>query len=152
MNILQVRNRLLSMWPGLRHIWPWDRSYDPIEEDELREVTEIVHQTKITFPDGTEIIFRDLRNIGDVWDCDDFACGAEFLTKLWFKVCAEKGGLHIVPKAYGQARGIQFRGIQGPHALNIALGKEEIYFNDHDAGGRSWKANSENDILFYVSL
>ncbi len=156
-NMLKVRKILKGLWPNLRHIWPWDRQYSLVTPEVLRGMSDVVRQAKIVFPDGTEIVFGDLQNMGDFWDCDDFACGGEFLTKLWHKIGVEKAVGEKVPIAYGQARGSQFRSLAGLHALNICIvvesdGTKGVYFNDHDDGGRIWKADSDGDVLFYVSV
>ena len=152
MNAIQARNRLKEIWSQLRHIWPWDRQYVELTPEMLQAMSDKIRHAKIVFADDEEIVFGDLYNLGDFWDCDDFACGAEFLMKLLHKIHSEKEGSERLPIAYGQARGSQFRGRPGLHALNIALTTDGVWFNDHDDGGRTWKADSENDSIFYASL
>lgn len=151
MNAFAIRDKLRSMWPGLRHIWPWDKRYLLITPRNLQVMSDKIRKAKIVFPDGTTVVFGDLANLGDFWDCDDFACGAEFLMKLLWKLTAEQKGLKKTPIAYGQARGAQFRGMPGLHALNHCMTIDGVYFNDHDDGGRVWKATKQ-DLLFYVSI
>ncbi len=152
MNMLKIRKKFKKLWPGLRHIWPWDRQYVGLEEENLREMVDKVKKTKIVFPSGKTVIFGDLQNLGDFWDCDDFACGGEFLMKLLHKIQTEKVGGERMPIAFGQARGSEFRSLPGLHALNHALVDGKIYFVDFDDRGRIWEANPEYDNLFYASV
>jgi hypothetical protein len=150
MNVMQIRDKMLELWPGLKHIWPWDRQYGTLTLERLKVITAQVRGAKVVFPDGKEAFFGDLQNVGDVWDCDDFACGGEFLSKLWHVLDA---GPNAQPIPYGQARGNQFRAMPGLHALNGAIiDDKDVYFIDHDDGGRTWPANKEADLLFYISV
>ena len=152
MNMLKVRRDYKDLWPHLRHIWPWDRQYTTVSPELLQEFSDAVRKIKIVFPDGTEVTFGDLMNLGDFWDCDDFAAGGDFLTKLYYKGRAEKEGLPRLPIPYGQARGSMFRTRPGLHALNSCVTTEGIYFNDHDDRGRIWPAKEDQDSIFYVSV
>ena len=149
--MLGARKKIKDLWANLRHVWLWDRQYQFITPEQLEEMSKLIRQTKIIFPDGSEVIFGDLQNLGDFWDCDDFAVGAEFLMKLLHKIRVEKENGERVPIMYGQARGTQFRGMAGLHALNICITTKGVRFNDHDDGGRIWKADPNGDSLFYVS-
>lgn len=152
MNMLRVRNVYKRLYSSMRHIWPWDRQYGKDTLENLQGDSEAIRKVRIIFPDGTAVVFGDLMNLGDFWDCDDFACGAEFLMKLIWKIRIEKEGLPRLARPYGQARGSQFRTMPGLHALNNSILEDEhLYFNDHDDGGRIWKA-SDQDFLFYASL
>lgn len=150
MNVIQIRDKLLELWPGLKHIWPWDRQYGTLTKAQLDKYTEQVRGAEIRFPDGKVVALNAMQNVGDVFDCDDFAAGGEFLTKLYHVLDA---GPSALPIPYGQARGMQFRSMPGLHALNTAIVNDsDVYFIDHDDGGRTWSANKEADLLFYVSV
>jgi len=145
MNMLKARDEYRKLWPQLRSFFPWDKQYDPFRPEELIRFAEIVKQARIIYPDGIEVVFGDLTNLGDFWDCDDFACGGEFLTKLRHKCEVEEKMLPRIPKSYGQARGYMFILEHGLHALNTAITTEGIYFQDFDRGGKTWPANKATE-------
>ena len=150
MNLIRIKKELKRLWPKLKHIWPWDRDYHILTPDQLKEYSDIIRQAKIVFPDGTEVTFCELINSGDYWDCDNFSAGADFLMKLWGKTQSEKGEIPKKPVAYGRAMGTKFNGGHGFHALNYAITTDGVYFNDHDDGGKIWKADSKKDSVFFA--
>jgi len=152
MTLSKIKKELKKLWPKLRQIWSWDRRYHLLTREQLEEYSKTVRETKIIFPDGTEVVFGELHNVGDYWDCDNFSAGADFLMKLWGKIEADKGKIPKCPIAYGKAMGTRFMGKGGLHALNYAMTTEGIYFNDHDDGGRTWKADSKSDLVFFISV
>jgi hypothetical protein len=130
----------------------WDRRYYLPTSSELETLIHRVLYTKIAFPEYQEVEFNKLYNMGEYFDCDNFAAGGDFLVKLVGKIMSEKGDIPRLPLAFGQARGNEFRQIPMLHALNIAITQEGIYFVDFDDRGRIWQANKNWDSIFYVSL
>jgi hypothetical protein len=152
---LELRYQLKNIWGDLRYIWPWDRRYYLLDLKTLKEIVEIALKTKIYIPApiNKEVTFGELYNVGDLFDCDNFSAGGDFLPKLIGKIIAERGDIPRLPLAWGQVRGSQFRQIPMLHALNIAITQEGVYFIDFDNGeGRIWQANKDWDSIFYVSL
>jgi hypothetical protein len=149
---IELRYQLKEAWPNLRYIWMWDRNYYLITKGQLDKIIEFVLKAKVSFPDYDAVEFDKLYNMGEYFDCDNFAAGGDFLAKLYGKLLAEKGEIPRLPIAFGQARGNEFRQIPMLHALNIAVTQEGIYFIDFDDRGRIWQANKDWDSIFYVSF
>ena len=168
-DIFKIRQRCLALWSFLKNYWPWDRSYFNPTEEQQDMVRDIVREAIIILPlpNGQEIRVRfgSLVNKGDYWDCDNFACGRDFLGKLLYMQAAEVSadkqeemlpeplrGVPKLPPSEGQARGTKFRGMPIRHALNFTITPDKVRFEDHDDGGRIWEAKTENDTVFYLSL
>lgn len=146
----EVRALLKSIWPSLRQIWLWDsKGYKTFSSlQELRQLVEDVRNTKLVLPSGEEVYFRDLQNVGEQFDCDDLAAGGEFLAKLLWLFRARGSP----PIAFGKSAGDKFQGFTEGHKLDFAIVNSEIYLVDFDRGGEIWKADSERDSVFFVSM
>jgi hypothetical protein len=142
----QIRAELKEMWPKLRHIWLFDRNYNVPTFEKIEASAKKIGNYKIMMDDHT-IVFNDLYNIGDVWDCDDFSMMASALIRVDWKLKENR-----LPLPFGRAMGNEFRGMPILHSLNICITQEGVYFIDYDDGGRIWKASPDNDNVFYVSI
>lgn len=116
----------------------------------LTDMEGMVNKIKICTiqtPHGEQVSIEDFWNEGDVWDCDDFSALATALVRIINK----QQGMTL-PLPFGRAMGNEFRGVPILHSLNICFTQEGVYFIDFDDGGRIWKADSENDSIFFVSV
>ena len=152
MNLFEIKKKIRELWPKLKDIWLWDKKYYLLTFNQLEQYSEIARKAKIVFPDGTEVVFGELINSGDYWDCDNFSVGADFLVKLWGKIEAERNKIPKLPLVYGKAMGSRFNDKKETHALNWALTNDDLYFNDHDSGGKVWRCNPKTDIIFFLSV
>ena len=54
--------------------------------------------------------------------------------------------------AFGKSAGDKFQGFTEGHKLDFAIVNSEVYLVDFDRGGEIWKADSESDSVFFVSM
>ena len=141
-NNRQIRKDLREMWPKLRHIWLFDRNFSIPTVDELKSILEEINNYKVA-----NVGLKDLYNIGDVWDCDDFSVLATAFVRINWKLKDNK-----LPIPFGRAMGNEFRGMPILHSLNICITQDGFYFIDFDDRGRIWKAGPDNDNIFFVSI
>jgi hypothetical protein len=141
-----LRGALKEVWPSLRHIWLFDRVYNVPTVAKLKSTCNLIKDVTISLS-NREVHIEDLHNVGEVWDCDDISMLAAALVKL---VAKEKGAQ--LPQPFGRAMGNEFRGMQILHSLNICYTQDGVYFVDYDDWGRIWKADPENDNIFFVSI
>jgi hypothetical protein len=136
---MQLREEALKLWPHLEDFWPFDPKYQIPTDDEFEEL--VREAAKHEF-------LVNWINRGPIEDCDNAALySSAIIHHTW----ARMGKTDACP--YGRAMGYKFRGQRGGHSLNIGFTQESGYkFADFDAGGRIWKASSENDHIFYLEL
>lgn len=134
----QLKDDLQDMFPNVKNFWPFDPKYALPTVAELDQL--IVKAKQHPF-------LKDYVNRGPVEDCDNAALYSSAIVAYEW---ARMGKTDPCP--YGRAMGWKFRGMRGGHSLNICFTQDGIYFVDFDAGGRKWKASSENDSIFYAEL
>jgi len=142
-----------GMWPHLRHIWPFDETYQLLDEGVLEKLIPLILTTVIRFPDGREVSLGDLYNVSPQFDCEDFAIVAMAIERLYVKLAADEGKLSPHPVIFGLTAGTEFRGQPLRHAVNMVRLKEGltfIDFSDDMVRGRKWKASGDNDSPFFM--
>jgi len=139
-----IRYDLLEVWPDLRHKWVFDQEFWRGDLEELKELISVCRPRIEPY-----VQFR-----GQYGDCDDHSL---FLVSEMRKVIidwAMAGKLppeQLFPRPIGRAMGSRFRGLDIRHSLCIAQVREGIYlFEGHE--DRLWKADKENDSVFFVSI
>jgi len=153
LSAIEVKDKLVELWPRLERnnaFKPWDRRFYLPTVEEMHSRIEAIKSIEICISVESSdqfIKILDLYNIGEVWDCDDFAHLSYTLNRLIGKQ-DDKGA----PEAYGVVQGFRFRGMNMLHALNLVMTQEGIYFIDWSDNARTWKADPENDDIFYVSM
>jgi hypothetical protein len=140
----KLRQGYKQIWPSLRHRWLFDRKFwlDDIEE------------TKELIAAARPKIERYVNFRGEFGDCDDHALllVAEIRKQIIDKAMAgELPEEQMKPRPVGRVMGSMFRGKGPPHSLCIIDTKQGTYlFEGHE--DRIWKANKENDSVFFLSI
>lgn len=122
----KIRLILNDIWPSLEYIWCFDHSY-----------------IQPTYEQVLEFIKNNPLNINEITqenpDCDDFA--------LIFHASVKKKHNWSLGEVFGD----KFNGWSGNHLGNIVFCDNVVYLIDPKIGS-IWKANSEQDRIYYVRM
>jgi len=136
---LVLRDEYLYLFPAMHTFLPLDPEYEPPTDDEVDLLIEVcLEAPKI----------KMYINRGPISDCDNVSLYSSAEVHYYWANEMKK----LVACPYGRAQGYKFRGMVGGHCLNTCRTESGIWFIDFDAGGRKWKASSENDSIFAVEL
>lgn len=129
-----------GVWPELRCLWiPDTRFYLPT----LEEMQTTAGSAAACLP---LLRASSKTGSGEAFDCDDYALQMHGCVK---RLRQGSGA----PWAFGEVVGGRFRGVEGPHSLNLFVcGEDATVYLLEPQTLDSWKAFSEMDLALMVKF
>lgn len=162
----KLRMMLQRLWSDLTMIWPTEPNYEIISLERLKKIVKACSVAHMVFIKG-------------IWECDNYALRFhanvqkyqydEFLkgflkeypayTAMSDIRLAEKihktgymeGKAKKTPDAIGEVMGMQFRGEELDHDINISVTDQGIYLIEPQTD-EIWKADKTEDVPFFVKF
>lgn len=135
----KIKRDLKRLWK-IDGIWIFDRNFFVHSIQTVEEMIKGLSSRKLDF-------------IPEVWDCDNFARKLHSDVMYWQYLCIQckQPVKKHYPWAFGTVAGVEFKGRDINHAINIAYCREGIFLIEPQSDA-IWEADPDQDQLYYINF